>query len=65
VALGGQRWTLVFAAVVAASVARMIALTGTITLPFLAPIDDISCITIVVLSSMGKPVLPFLLLQMN
>jgi hypothetical protein len=35
---------------------RMIASAGTILLPLLALVDDISCIIVAVLLSMGKPV---------
>jgi hypothetical protein len=44
---------------------RMIASAGTMLLPFLAPDDDVLCVTVDVLSSMGKSVLLFLWLWIN
>jgi hypothetical protein len=44
---------------------RMIASAGTILIPLLALVDDISCVTVAMLSSMGKPVLLLPWLWMN
>jgi hypothetical protein len=43
----------------------MIASAGTILLLLLALVDDVSCVAVVVLSSMGKPVLLLSWLRMN
>jgi hypothetical protein len=43
----------------------MIASASTILLPLLALIDDVSCVTVAVLSSMGQPVLLLSWLHMN
>jgi hypothetical protein len=36
---------------------RMIASAGTVLLPLLALVNDVSCVAVAVLLSMGKPVL--------
>jgi hypothetical protein len=43
----------------------MIASAGTILLPLLALVDDVSCVAVAMLSSMGKPVLLLSWLWMN
>jgi hypothetical protein len=43
----------------------MIASAGMVLLPLLTLVDDVSCVAVTVLLSMGKPVLLFLWLQMN
>jgi hypothetical protein len=43
----------------------MIASTGSILAPHLALVDDISCVAVAVLSSIGRPVLLLSWLRMN
>jgi membrane-anchored glycerophosphoryl diester phosphodiesterase (GDPDase) len=44
---GFRRWALVLLAVVAAALARVVAMAGTILLVPLAHIDDIACVVVV------------------
>jgi hypothetical protein len=44
---------------------RVIASAGTILLSLLALVDDVSCVVVAMLLSLGKLILPLLWLQMN